>query len=341
MNVSRLAANLNGKQIGEWKVVARVDKLPTQTGGNFSYGYIAENADGEQYFLKALNFFDIFMMAGRSLDSLEMMLRAYRFEGELLRKCGDRKMKNIVTAADQGEYRESGEFIPVPYLVFERAEGDLRSHSCMTIFDLRVRLGLFKECVKGVNQLHAAQIVHQDIKPSNVLVFASSVGKLADLGRATIPGDDVPNSYDEHAGDPGYEPIELLYHYYSSDWATRRFAADMFMLGDLLCFLIRDISYLAEYLVLIDRPHHPHVWGGTFEDALPYILRIHSEILQGLKAIFPVSVADRLTSLIGYLCYPLPEKRGHPRTIVEHYSRFSLERVISDTAWVIQKLRFS
>ena len=340
MKASRLAANLQGKQINRWKIVAKVEKLATQTGGNFSYGYIAEDEAGMLFFFKALNFYDIFLRFGGNFATLENLLREYRFESELLEKCSARKMKNVVTAVDKGEYREPDEFIPVPYLVFERAEGDLRSHPCMKVFDLELRLLLFKESVKGVSQLHSAQISHQDIKPSNVLVFATLLGKLADLGRATVPGDDVPHNYDEHAGDPGYEPIELKYRHCSPDWATRRFAADMFMLGDLLCFLLREVSYLAEFLVKIDSHHHPNVWGGTFEDALPYILKTHSEIIAGLKSVVPACIADRLTSLVGYLCYPEPEKRGHPRTLAEKYARFSLERVVSDVDWMIQKLRF-
>jgi len=341
MKASRLAANLQGKQIGKWNVIKREERAPNQTGGHFSYGYIAEDEEGVEHFLKALNFFDIFNETGGNLTVLEALLRDYRFESDLLTRCKERKMRNVVVAIDKGEYREAEELLPVPYLVFEKAEGDLRSHKCMGHFDLMVRLGLFKECVQGVSQLHEAKIAHQDIKPSNVLVFNALVGKLADLGRATTPGANVPNSYDEHVGDLGYEPIELKYHYYSPDWQTRRFAADMFMLGDLLCFLTRDLSYLAEFYLRIDASHHPNVWGGTFSDALPYIVKAHSEILHDLKEGFPALVADRITAMIGYLCEPEPEKRGHPKTVAQTYARFSLERVISHVDLTIQQLRLS
>ena len=40
----------------------------------------------------------------------------------------------------------------------------------------------------GLFQLHSAAVAHQDLKPSNVLVFDHSISKVADLGSASVKG---------------------------------------------------------------------------------------------------------------------------------------------------------
>ncbi len=40
---------------GKWKAVKRLIPKPTDTGGNFSTGYILEDSNGNKAFLKAMD----------------------------------------------------------------------------------------------------------------------------------------------------------------------------------------------------------------------------------------------------------------------------------------------
>jgi serine/threonine protein kinase len=58
----------------------------------------------------------------------------------------------------------------------------------------------------GLHELHSQRIAHQDLKPSNVLVFSQREAKNADLGRATLRGQVGPFDEFPVAGDLSYAP---------------------------------------------------------------------------------------------------------------------------------------
>ena len=41
------------------------------------------------------------------------------------------------------------------------------------------------------------------------------------------------------------------------------------------------------------------------------------------------SIRDEIIQLIEFLCYPNPQKRGHPKNIKSNGSNYSLERFVS------------
>ena len=151
------------------------------------------------------------------------MTENFTYERDLLKFCSEHNMKRIVTAIDSGEYREPETIIPVPYLVFELAQGNLKNFRPIKNPDLAWKLRVFHGILVGLRQLHNHSIVHQDIKPSNILIFGKDVSKISDLGSATKF--DLESNWNkmEHVGDLRYSPIELLYNYFSTDWDTRRF----------------------------------------------------------------------------------------------------------------------
>ena len=66
------------------------------------------------------------------------------------------------------------------YIVFELASGDIRAEiERLPNFDLAWCLRSLHNATVGVQQLHSKDIAHQDIKPSNVLVFGMDGSKLA------------------------------------------------------------------------------------------------------------------------------------------------------------------
>jgi serine/threonine protein kinase len=71
----------------------------------------------------------------------------------------------------------------VDYLILEIADGDVRSFlSTCNKIELAWKLRALHHIATGIHQLHAADIAHQDVKPSNVLVLGATISKIADLG---------------------------------------------------------------------------------------------------------------------------------------------------------------
>lgn len=80
---------------------------------------------------------------------------------------------------------ELGEHLGLPYLALEFLPGgslqDRIDEGPLPVAEV-VRLG--RDLLRGVGALHAAGVVHRDIKPGNVLFSAAGEAKLADLGVA-------------------------------------------------------------------------------------------------------------------------------------------------------------
>ena len=97
-------------------------------------------------------------------------------------------MDRVVRALDSGSITvdPSIPFTNVPYLIFEAADADIRLHlDTSSASTIAWRLRALHHIATGLKQLHGADIAHQDIKPSNILVFVleslSTVSKVADL----------------------------------------------------------------------------------------------------------------------------------------------------------------
>ena len=72
-----------------------------------------------------------------------------------------------------------------PYLVMERIEGWPIDHFCDDRrWTIRQRLELFQKVLQAVAYAHRHDLVHCDLKPSNILITAEGVPKLLDFGIA-------------------------------------------------------------------------------------------------------------------------------------------------------------
>jgi serine/threonine protein kinase len=170
-----------------WDVVEKIIKRPNATGGFFSTGYRVRHQDGKEGFLKAMDYSNAFDNPDPKLASLllNQMTDAYLFEKELCDRCRDQCLRRVVHAIASGTVKTNpkDKHSIVEYLIFELADGDVRLHlDTHAQLDLAFTLRTLHNVAAALNQLHLADIAHQDLKPSNVLVFArTKISKIGDL----------------------------------------------------------------------------------------------------------------------------------------------------------------
>jgi serine/threonine protein kinase len=187
-----------------WTVTKVLPAEPHATGGNFSTGYLVERS-GAQGFLKL---FDVMRAATGGPDMLRQIqaaAAAFNFERDLLDKCKKSNLTHVAVPIEDGEILRPP-MLPFYYIIFEAADGDMRrvlraKQALDAAWLLRCMHGV---CV-GISQLHSIDIVHQDLKPSNILI-SKDQAKVADLGRACDKG--VPAAHDALVlpGDRNYAP---------------------------------------------------------------------------------------------------------------------------------------
>ncbi len=345
MNSVPLASRLENKKIGDWDVIDKREKNEHDNSGAFSSCYVVENVvTGTIGFLKAFNYlyaFDATGRKGQSADILKEITSDFIYERELLEFCKENRMQRVVTALDHGEYGEPGELFSVPYLVFETADGSLKNVKALKNPSLAWKLRAFHGCLVGLQQLHNKNIAHQDIKPSNILIFGDNVSKLSDLGNATQMLNESPKwSKQECCGDMRYAPIELLYRHFSTDWDTRRYGADLFMMGGILTFLLTDINFL--WIMLHNMPDEfmPVKFGGTYEQAKPHIMEAYYKALKFVEKTLPGNIKNELMEVVAQLCHPVPEERGNPKNIYSSVTQYSLQRFISKIDRLAKTIEF-
>jgi len=347
---------LRGKTTDDgWTVLRKISKSDVQTGGCFSVGYIVRNNDGREGYLKALDF----QSAQDAQDpprALQKMLATFNFERDLLELCRENRMSRVVRALTNGAFVVPGAPLDqVYYLIFELADGDARTQtSRSSMRDYGWAAKMCHQIAVGLRQLHKLGITHQDLKPSNVLVFEDGQeSKLADLGRAHCHGVDSPHDDYRLPGAVTYAPPEQLYGYEDNDRLKARRSADLYLLGSMIMFGFSGVPMtpaLVSELRAEHRPFmqgHPNGWRGMFHDVLPYLMDAWAnriEMLeQQLSAVLPAHTSKfgkELTDIVRYLTNPDPDLRGHPQARIRGVGHeLDLERVVSKMAHISAALK--
>ncbi len=317
-----------------WKVLDKVPRPSTATGGCFSVPYFVERRDGklvQRAFLKALNMRQL-MAEQDFVKAMERHTRAFNFEKETLELCRGKRLKRIAALLDSGEYRSQQSPYPVAYIIFELAEGGdaRRQLARLGAFDLAWTLRTLHQVAVGLQQLHGQGIAHQDLKPSNVLFFEAFGAKLADLGAADAQANASisPRGALAVAGDVNYAPPELAYGEVSQDWKVRRLGCDLYLLGNLVVFFFTGGASLNAVLYpKLDPAHRWLHWHHDYRTVLPYVRHAFEEALSEVARDIPLSVRAKVMEVLRWLCDPDPKRRGHPTDL--GISQFNLERVIS------------
>jgi serine/threonine protein kinase len=235
---------LKGRDLeGGWTVGEPIDRPAGATGGKFSCCYQVSRKDGARGFLKAADL-SLAFRTDDPLRALQALTEAYNFERDLLNECGNRRMDRVVRAISDGKVKVDDSIIGVvQYLIFEEADRDLRAQlNLMGKVETAWKLRSLHNIATGLKQLHGADIAHQDVKPSNVLVFKNSESRVADLGCASKKGTAGPTDHYDIAGDPAYAPPESLYGYMDPEWNVRRFGCDLYHLGSMVVFFITGLT---------------------------------------------------------------------------------------------------
>ncbi len=293
------------------------------------------------------------------MRALEEQTRVYNFERDVLELCRGQNLSKVVAAINSGSIKVDGApFGEIFYLIFELADGDIRQKAVLTDrFDAAWTMRSLHQIAVGVSQLHGHGIFHQDIKPSNILVFeAQDTSKLADLGRSHCRTIEAPHDGLSIPGARSYAPPEQLYNYHMEDGLAARASADLYSLGSMVYFLFTGVMLTPSVASRL-RPEHraPALsqddggWRGYFEDVLPYLRAAYGEVVSGFRdeigarfaAAGEPGVVDEVTALLTYLTDPDPWARGHPRErALKHGDPFSLRRFISSFDRISLRLEY-
>ena len=324
-----------------WLVKEKIEKSGSQTGSHFSVGYIVEK-DGRDYFLKAFNVNAFFNKDTSFMSIMTEMTEAYNYEKELSEHCRNKHVNKVSFVVDYGEQNVPGYSIPiVPFLIFELANGDIRKAiDFSTKLNTIWKFHSLHEIATGLKQLHAINVSHQDLKPSNILVFnKNNDSKICDLGRSAcldITSDFLKMRF---TGDLNYSPPEIWYGLFEQEWKKRTFAIDCYMLGSLISFYFAGMSMSSILSSKIPIPYSHYQWKGTFQEVESYLQAAFAEaLIEFGKNIEGEFYKDELVELVSQLCNPNPEKRGHPKNTHNNnsFNKYSLERFIS----ALNKLKY-
>lgn len=346
--IYNLAKNLEGHTIGNWKVEKKISHK-SSTGGTFSIGYEVCDQRGRKGFLKALDYSSAFKNPNTA-DALHSLTSAFIFERDLLNKCTNSKLKYVVQIIDSGHYEMPDELRskdidfcpPVDYIVLEMADESVRNMIDLSqIFDCAWALRSLHNVAVGIEEMHGLQIAHQDVKPSNILVFnEKQMSKIGDVGRSSSMSDAAKHDEYNTAGDINYSPFEQLYGSIHVDWKIRRFSCDMFMFGNLIMTYFNNISITSAVLSKLPLANRPQFWADTYDAVLPQIERAFSECIQQFNDSIDTELRIELMEMVKQLCCPNLSKRGDVANAHLGCQQYSLRKYITKLDLLARKYEY-
>lgn len=326
-----------------WKVIEKISQPQNNTGGYFSTGYKVEK-EKQIAFLKAFDFHRA-LKSSDPLRELQNQIECFNFERDLLELCKGKHMHKVVLPIESGDVIVPG-FPPlinqVFYIIFELAEGSIRTVYSIRNFDFPFIFSSLHNIAVGIQELHTHGIAHRDIKPSNALVFKDKI-KISDVGRASSK--DMPFKYDDWpiAGDSHYIAPEQNYINYPNSTFEPKIASDIYAFGSLFFFYLFQLP-----LSSIFANHFKEkgiYFSPNFEDDLDVWIKTFDDILIETESILLTKMKKENVSLIiqmiHQLCYPDPKQRGHIKNVTKGIQQYSLERFIPQLDILSKKAKYN
>lgn len=340
------AHHLTGRVLkGIWKVGKRVRINPRGSGGFFSVCYEVVNVStGTKGFLKALDYSRAF----KSPDParyLQFLTAGFNYERDLLAKCLDHHSSKIASAIDDGIETISG-FPPLAgtaqYIIFEKADGDSRLLlDTIDRLDFSWRLRSLHQVAVGLQQLHQMDIAHQDLKPSNVLVFQNDNSKVGDLGSASERNNPSPREIYPILGATSYAPPELLYNHFDPDWRCRRLGCDLYLLGSLIVYYFTEVTATPAILKNLDWRFRPQIWSSDYLSVMPYVYDAWDKVIGEFEkeiSNYLGHLSNQLVAIVQQLTEPNPQKRGDPKARDGHQNPYALRRYVTQLDLIASKV---
>jgi serine/threonine protein kinase len=169
-----------------------------------------------------------------------------------------------------------------------KSGGDLRYHMLKHKFN-ESEIKFIIGCVlQSLTYLHSVHVLHQDVKPENIVLDTNGYAFLTDFGTAAL----MKSEYiKEHSGSPGYIAPEVLFD------QNHTFVSDFFALGVIIYenmmrtrpFLGKNRDELKEEIVtkkikLLDKDV-PKDWSLNAADICNHLLKINPERRLGFNGI--------------------------------------------------------
>lgn len=326
-----------------WKIISiHGSKSQLPTGGAYSMCFDVEK-NGEVKFMKALDITAHLKKQPQGEEDPVMAIRQitdqFIYERTLSEMCQEGHVTKVVYMEESGQ-----EFVPsfgfvIPYFIFSMATSDLNEKlSISNRLDFAWKMKSLHDVAVALKQLHALGITHQDVKPSNILLFNMET-KLGDLGCSLCDKIKSPFGNNIFTGDKNYAPPEKAYRCKidEENYEEQKYLNDCYLLGSLVVHYITGCSMNALLYKHMPNGCLPNVYRGTYRGIIPYLLNSFQLSLEEINQSIPGSkVKQRLMSLIEYLCHPLKEKRVHPRnaTLKNISAKYSLERFVTDLDYI-------
>ena len=156
-----------GARVGAYRIIGETGR------GGMGVVYVAERDDGAFRMRVALK------LVRRGVGVGDALTRRFHDERQILASLEHPGIARLIDGGAMADGR--------PYLVMEYVEGTPIDRFCDDrALDIDARLDLFCKVCDAVEHAHRRQVIHRDLKPTNILVTGDAQVKLLDFGIATL-----------------------------------------------------------------------------------------------------------------------------------------------------------
>ncbi|MFO0605178.1 MAG: serine/threonine-protein kinase [Polyangiales bacterium] len=246
---------------------------------------------------------------------------------------------NVVSVHDAGVDATLG-----PYLVYEYIPGStLRATLDRGRLDTATLLRVVRGVAAALDALHAARIVHRDVKPDNILLAPDGRVKLTDFGIARVP--DVALTRDgQFLGTPAYAAPEAIARgEYSHRGDLFSFAAVTFEALAGVRPFPGDDAVTVSYAVVNDTPKNPSTLANNIPVGVDDVfLRAlskepeerHASAVEFADALAAALQPKAAPQVVRSTQPPIPLRTQTPRTVAKKPERQSIAPLVFAAAVV-------